>query len=111
MHFEDIIMNNVSNPVLIDQVYCPCNQCNAKLPSLVKISKVTIKNIRGTSASPAAVKLSRSSGVPCKDVEIADIDITYTGKEAPNEAVSQCSNVRPRLSGRQNPPTCSVPAV
>lgn len=32
MHFEDIIMNNVGNPVLIDQKYCPWNQCNLKVP-------------------------------------------------------------------------------
>ncbi|XP_057989082.1 exopolygalacturonase-like [Hevea brasiliensis] len=41
MHFEDIIMKNVSNPILIDQVYCPWNQCNPK----VKINNVSFKNI------------------------------------------------------------------
>ncbi|TXG55487.1 hypothetical protein EZV62_020743 [Acer yangbiense] len=66
----------------------------ASYPAIL-VSKVTIKNIRGTYASPVAVKLSHSSGVPCTDVEIADIDITYTGKEATNKAVSQCSNVHP----------------
>ncbi|KAL5798052.1 hypothetical protein ACOSQ2_002872 [Xanthoceras sorbifolium] len=110
MHFEDIIMNNVSNPVLIDQVYCPWNECNAKLPSRVKISNVTIKNIRGTSASPVAVKLACSSGIPCQGVEIADIDLTYTGKEAP-KAVSECSNIRPRIFGKQNPPACGSPTT
>jgi galacturan 1,4-alpha-galacturonidase len=32
MHFEDIIMNNVGNPIIIDQVYCPWNQCKAQVP-------------------------------------------------------------------------------
>ncbi|TXG55485.1 hypothetical protein EZV62_020741 [Acer yangbiense] len=107
MHFEDIIMNHVENPVLIDQVYCPWNQCNAKLPSKVKISKVTFKNIRGTSSTPVAVKLSCSPGHPCQGVELSNIDLTYTGKEAP-AAISQCCHVKPKVSGRMNPKACTA---
>ncbi|PON77142.1 Glycoside hydrolase [Trema orientale] len=55
MNFEDIIMENVGNPVLIDQEYCPWNLCNEKVPSRVKISDVSFKNIRGTSTTALAV--------------------------------------------------------
>lgn len=105
MHFEDIIMNNVGNPVLIDQKYCPWNQCNLKHPSLVQISRVSFKKIRGTSSTKLAVKLVCSSSNPCQNVEVGDIDLTYTGKEG-GAASSQCANIKPILSGNQNPATC-----
>ncbi|KAI9176354.1 hypothetical protein LWI28_019100 [Acer negundo] len=110
MHFEDIIMNNVGNPILIDQVYCPWNDCNTKIPSKVKVSKVTFKNIRGTSSTPVAVKLSCSPGNPCQGVELSNIDLTYTGKEAP-AAISECSHVQPKVSGTMNPKACTAPVT
>ncbi|XVF21088.1 hypothetical protein REPUB_Repub12eG0060600 [Reevesia pubescens] len=109
MHFEGITMNNVSNPIIIDQEYCPWNQCNLKVPSSVKLSKISFKQIHGTSSTQHAVKLVCSSSFPCKGVELADIDLTYKGPEGP--ALSQCSNVTPKLSGKMNPAACSSKPV
>ncbi|KAK4713935.1 hypothetical protein R3W88_019842 [Solanum pinnatisectum] len=105
LHYEDIIVQNVSNPIVIDQVYCPYNKCNKDLPSLVKISKVSIKNVKGTSRTQDAVLLLCSKGVPCEGVEVGDIDITYNGKEGP--AKTSCENVKPTFLGKQNPPVCA----
>ncbi|KAF7806934.1 polygalacturonase-like [Senna tora] len=91
LHYEDITMVNVRNPILIEQDYCPYNQCSRQTPSKVKISKVTFKKIKGTSASPIGVTLVCSSGVPCERTQLSDIDLTFNG--APTTA--KCVNVRP----------------
>ncbi|CBI22052.3 unnamed protein product, partial [Vitis vinifera] len=101
MHFEDIVMNNVGNPIIIDQEYCPHNQCNLKSPSRIKISNVSFRNIRGTTSTQVAVKLICSQGVPCHDVELGDINLEYNGNEGP--AMSQCKNIKPNLLGVQLP--------
>lgn len=108
LHFEDIRMEEVGNPVLIDQEYCPWNQCDSKIPSRVQISDVSFKNIRGTSSTALAVRLVCSSGLPCQNVEMADIDLKYSGDEGP--ITSECKNVQPTASGIQNPPACVTAA-
>ncbi|OAY41274.1 hypothetical protein MANES_09G087801v8 [Manihot esculenta] len=98
IHFQDITMENVSNPIIVDQMYCPWNKCNKKEPSKVKISDVSFKNIKGTSATALTVQLIYSSGVPCEKVELANIDLTYSGPEGP--AKSECIDVKPTIVGK-----------
>ncbi|MBA0604663.1 hypothetical protein Godav_017312, partial [Gossypium davidsonii] len=45
--------------------------------------------------------------LPCENVELADIEITLSGTNGPT--ISQCSNVKPKVSGKQNPVACSAP--
>ncbi|XP_020234372.1 polygalacturonase isoform X2 [Cajanus cajan] len=102
MHFEDVNMVDVMNPIIIDQEYCPWNQCDKKAPSKVKISKVTFKNIKGTSKTKEGVILMCSSGVPCDGVELSDINLTFNG--APIDA--KCANVKPLITGKA--PACKA---
>ncbi|XP_058081437.1 exopolygalacturonase-like [Magnolia sinica] len=101
--FENIVMNNVYNPIIIDQEYCPTESCSPKPPSRVRVSQVIFKNIKGTSASQVAVKLLCSKGVPCQNVHLTDIFLKYTG---PGAALSTCSNVIGTSSGIQIPSSC-----
>ncbi|KAH9679299.1 hypothetical protein WN943_027373 [Citrus x changshan-huyou] len=104
--FEDLFMNNVENPIVIDQEYCPHNQCNIKVPSRVKISNVRFRNIRGTSLTKEAVRIICSKEIPCQNVEIGDINLVYNGIDDKGPAISSCSNVKPTLVGKQIPATC-----
>ena len=73
-------------------------------PSKVKISNVSFKDIRGTSSTQEAVKFTCSKSVPCQQVVVTNIDLTY--KEG-GSTTSNCVNVQPTASGKQNPPACT----
>ncbi|CAA0408358.1 unnamed protein product [Arabidopsis thaliana] len=109
IHFENILLKNVSNPILIDQEYCPWNQCNKQKPSTIKLANISFKKIRGTSGNKDAVKLLCSKGYPCQNVEVGDVNIQYIGTDGP--ATFQCSNVSPKLVGTQIPKACSSPVT
>ncbi|RLM87661.1 polygalacturonase [Panicum miliaceum] len=78
--FQDMVMDRVRNPIIIDQNYCdsatPCEKQN----SAVEVSNVLFKNIRGTSASTEAIKLScRSTTVPCHGIALENVKLTLKG--------------------------------
>ncbi|OVA02615.1 Glycoside hydrolase [Macleaya cordata] len=107
--FQDIIMDNVKNPIIIDQSYCAGSSCNKK-PSLVAISDVHYRNIRGTSSSNVAVSVGCSSQVHCQNVDMINIDLKYTGLKAGVQASSTCANAKVNFWGTQNPPPCRAVA-
>lgn len=77
-------------------------------PSKVKISNVSIKNVRGTSFTQDAVVFVCSSANPCEGVEVSDIDLTYTGNLGPIS--SKCKNIKPTLTGKLTPAICDAAA-
>ncbi|CAN6453901.1 unnamed protein product [Victoria cruziana] len=103
--FDHIIVENVGNPIIIDQKYCPFRtSCTESEPSRVRLSDITFSNIIGTSISPVAVNLQCSAGFPCEDIKLQNINITYTGSEG--ATTSTCANVNASYSGLLVPVPC-----
>ncbi|KAJ4844966.1 hypothetical protein Tsubulata_011697 [Turnera subulata] len=76
MTFRDITMINVSNPIILDQEYCPGHSCKLSEPSLVKLRDIYLKNIQGTYNTPSAVTLLCSSSVPCENIQLVGVNLT-----------------------------------
>lgn len=89
--FQNIVMNNVSNPIIIDQNYCDKKESCPEQNSAVKVSNVVYKNIRGTSASDDAIKFDCSKSFPCQEVSLLGVHIVGQGDEV---ATASCENVR-----------------
>ncbi|KAI3459250.1 hypothetical protein Pfo_015913 [Paulownia fortunei] len=99
MLFQDIAMDNVKNPIIIDQNY----GTKSTKPSLVTIRDVIYQNIKGTTVSPVAVSLMCSSQVPCQNVHFQNIDLQFKGNARPTAI---CANAKVGYSGLQVPPPC-----
>ncbi|KAJ7976798.1 Polygalacturonase [Quillaja saponaria] len=89
--FMNIEMNNVTNPIIIDQNYCDQDKpCNQQL-SAVQIKDVLYLNIKGTSASNVAVKFDCSQSFPCQGIVLQNVNLQKEGKGA---AKAECNNVK-----------------
>ncbi|XP_064950489.1 polygalacturonase-like [Musa acuminata AAA Group] len=104
--FEHIIMNNVYNPIIINQNYCPSANCPKKDPSLVKIKNIKYRNIVGTFLSPIACNLVCSEVAPCEGVELSDISLKYNGNEKQPKNASICVHVYGSSNGNVKPDPC-----
>ncbi|KAL5990514.1 hypothetical protein ACLOJK_011416 [Asimina triloba] len=92
--FEHAIMQNVKNPIVIDQHYCSAKEnCPNQLNSGVKISNVTYSNIRGLSATEIAVKLDCRSSSPCIGIKLRDVKLAYINNILRRRAQSSFNNV------------------
>ncbi|XP_077227971.1 polygalacturonase-like [Tasmannia lanceolata] len=100
--FQNALMYNVQNPIIIDQNYCPDDKGCPNQNSGVKISDVTYRDIQGTSATEVAVKLDCSKSNPCNKIGLEDIKLTYGN----NPAQSSCQNAGGTVNGFIVPPSC-----
>ncbi|KAJ0972957.1 hypothetical protein J5N97_020916 [Dioscorea zingiberensis] len=100
--FEHVTMQNVHNPIIVNQNYCPGNVNCPNQSSGIKISQVSYTDVQGSSATPVAVKFDCSPNNPCSDLGLQDIKLTYLNKPAE----SYCKNAQGSTSGFIIPPSC-----
>ncbi|XP_073108137.1 polygalacturonase-like isoform X1 [Elaeis guineensis] len=102
--FQNFVMHEVKNPIIIDQNYCdsktPCKQQT----SAVEVSNVLYKNFKGTSASEVAIKFDCSTTVPCHDIILQDIDLAGGDGDA---TTSLCNHVNWTKKGNVIPLPCA----
>nr|GEV57711.1 probable polygalacturonase At3g15720 [Tanacetum cinerariifolium] len=89
--FRDITLENVKNPIIIDQHYCT-STLNHYCPappgaSAVQVSGITYKNIYGTSASKKAISFDCSEDYKCHGIVTKKVDITG------EDVTAYCKNV------------------
>ncbi|CAN6331453.1 unnamed protein product [Urochloa humidicola] len=101
MVFENLIMNDVQNPIIIDQKYCPYYNCEHKYMSGVTIKDITFKNVKGTATMPVAVMLR--CGVPCQGLVLHDVNLKYKGQGITS---AKCENAKAKYVGVQLPKPC-----
>ncbi|XP_020080285.1 polygalacturonase-like [Ananas comosus] len=100
--FEHAVMQNVQNPIIVDQNYCPGDVNCPDQSSGIKISGLAYTDIQGTSATQLAVKFDCSSSNPCSGITMQDIKLTYQNQNAQ----SYCKNAGGSTSGFIIPPSC-----
>lgn len=104
--FQNAKMANVSNPIIIDQSYCPYTySCSSQGSSGVKISGVSYKNINGTSATQVAISLGCGQNVPCEGIVLQNVQLRYK-IQGVDSAESLCSNAKGTAIGVVKPTSC-----
>ncbi|KAM0849919.1 hypothetical protein ACQ4PT_053428 [Festuca glaucescens] len=104
--FQNIIMDNVQNPIIIDQNYCDSTTPCKKQQSAVEVSNVVFKNIRGTTISKDAIKLSCSNDDSCSNIVLENIDLKMEGGKG--ETQSTCQYAKWRKAGTVIPQPCET---
>ncbi|KVI00696.1 Glycoside hydrolase, family 28 [Cynara cardunculus var. scolymus] len=99
--FQNIIMRNVTNPIIVDQNYCDRKEACPEQDSAVQMQNVVYRNIRGTSNSEVAINFDCSKTFPCRTILLDNIVLNREGDEGDTKA--SCSNVMLATRGEVAP--------
>ncbi|XP_057967156.1 probable polygalacturonase At1g80170 isoform X2 [Malania oleifera] len=101
--FQNVFMENVSRPIIIDQYYCDSSLPCANQTAAVKLSDILFKNITGTSPTEKAIVFSCSDSIPCEGITLEDIMLeSSTG----HSLKSSCWQAYGWTKGVVQPPPC-----
>ncbi|KAK6795499.1 hypothetical protein RDI58_008952 [Solanum bulbocastanum] len=101
--FENVWMENVSNPIIIDQYYCDSTKPCSNKTSNIRIDSISFMGIKGTSATERAVTLACSDSCPCRQLYLEDIQLTSSSGVS---ATFFCWQAYGTTSGLNYPPPC-----
>lgn len=75
VRFEKIRMENVRNPIIIDQFYCLSRECSNR-SSAVYVSDIEYSDIKGTyDVRSPPIHLACSDSIPCTNITISDVQL------------------------------------
>ncbi|XP_065846853.1 polygalacturonase-like [Euphorbia lathyris] len=100
--YQHVEMNNVQNPILVDQNYCPSNKNCPGQQSGVQVSDIRYHDISGTSATQVAVKFDCSKKYPCRRIHLENVALTYNN----GQANAICHNAHGSALGFVQPSSC-----
>ncbi|VAH74154.1 unnamed protein product [Triticum turgidum subsp. durum] len=98
--FRDLNMTEVQHPIDIDQFYCPHGNCPERQGG-VAITDARFINIHGTSSEREAIKIMCSNSVPCHDIYLDNVDLSWCKHTAPPKA--KIMNAHGSVAGKVKP--------
>ncbi|XP_024989796.1 probable polygalacturonase At1g80170 [Cynara cardunculus var. scolymus] len=75
VRYQNVKMDNVANPIIIDQFYCDSPKSCKNQTSTVEISQIMYQNVSGSSKSADAMKFACSDTMPCNNIVLNNIDL------------------------------------
>ncbi|XP_062089824.1 probable polygalacturonase At1g80170 isoform X2 [Humulus lupulus] len=101
--FQNVLMENVSNPIIIDQYYCDSQKPCHNQTLAVKVENISFKHIKGTSATEEAIKFTCSNNLPCEGLYLEDVQLLSCIGETTR---SFCWEAYGSSLGLVDPPAC-----
>ncbi|CAI5524438.1 unnamed protein product [Closterium sp. Naga37s-1] len=87
--YENVTMQDVKYPIIIDQYYCDTATACLIQQSAVAIFNITYRNVQGTTNGTRGITLNCSASVPCQQIRLDNINIDSSYPDDHSKAVLQ----------------------